>query len=729
VAGSLADLAQHPYSLPPLLGAAVQLAIGLFLFVRARELTIGLWFGGLAVASGLWALAVAVALALPPGADSVGRACACASFALIAVGGPLSLRFSVTLAGQRIRQAPFFFVSGVAIALLAAFPSLTQVGPYRSGGFWPRPCVGLALAAVASIPPMLTGIFVLHRAWTTLPPCRRRRQLGWALAASTVAVGGGMDILSAFVPMYPMAWATGSLAALILFYAIAQHRLMAMRTFAQEAALGVLGALLAAVALYAIASATQRAPLSSVALGATTFFLFVATRGWLSLAEPALAKVLGRQRRRIEHAVTEFERRSLDARDPELVQAQLADALRTGFDAELVTILSADRARDDEPILLDAAEAAAVEKNAPILRDLLDLDEPPAGDLLQALDYLHADALVPLTRDGVLFGLAVARGPGLLPADDTLTSDLVRLGEYGARALTNARLYQEVERRGRGLEAQVRARTGELEDALVELRNAQARLVEAERSSSLGLLVAGVSHEINNALNFMSANLPTLERYALASDQVIARAPVELVAGRELTAARADLPRTISTLMDTTRRTGAIVADLRKFARPDTERRLYRLDEGLDAALNLLRRRTDGRLDVARVYVGTPAIECYPGPLNQCFFNLLLNAVEAARSEVWVILRDVAGAVEVLISDDGEGLDAAGLELLFQPFYTTKPKAAGLGLTVARSVVERHGGSLHIASERGQGATVRVRLPARAPEPRRPTVVGEGGAA
>ncbi len=162
-----------------------------------------------------------------------------------------------------------------------------------------------------------------------------------------------------------------------------------------------------------------------------------------------------------------------------------------------------------------------------------------------------------------------------------------------------------------------------------------------------------------------------------------------------------------------------IIGDLRKFARPDAERRLFRIEEGLDAALNLLRRRTDGRIDVARVYAGSPSVECYPGPLNQCFFNLLLNAVEAAHSEIWVILRERTdrGGVEVLISDDGDGIPEGNLEVIFQPFFTTKEKAAGLGLTVAKGVVTRHGGRIEVRSASGDGATVCVRLPMRAPEP------------
>jgi signal transduction histidine kinase len=411
--------------------------------------------------------------------------------------------------------------------------------------------------------------------------------------------------------------------------------------------------------------------------------------------------LVGWRRRRIAQAWAEFERSALDARSVADVERRLGRALADALDAELVGVALAESL----PCF-----------DAPVLRDLIDLDAPEAARQIEALDRFEADALVPLLHDGAPIVVAAARGGTLRPADDALAEDLALLGSRAARAWINARLYQEVADRSAGLEAEVHLRTAELEDALVELTATQAKLAEAERSSSLGLLVAGVSHEINNALNFISANLPTLARYAAAYNALLGAAPPPADAER-VAAARVAVPLTIAELQEATRRTVAIVEDLRKFARPDAERRLIRVEEGLEAALNLLRRRTDGRLDVARLYVGSTSVEGYPGPLNQCFFNVLINAVEAARSEMWVVARSLpTGGVEVLISDDGQGVRPEQLELIFQPFFTTKPKAAGLGLTVSRGIVERHGGSIRVVSVPGQGATVRVALPASAPE-------------
>ena len=706
-------LVGHPQSLPPLAGALAQVALALYLVVKTGERGVRSWFALIAFSSAIWSMGSALSLAAGPLDEALARSCAQASFAAIAIIGPSALEFAAALARRRTRAGWPALVLGIAVAATVLFvPSLTRVSPRISSGWWPSPCPGVFLAALSSIPAMLAGTAVIARVWLGLLPSRRRRQLGWAMAALLMGACGSVDLYTLFASdAYPIGWATGTLSSLILFYAIAQHRLMAIRTFLQQTAVAFVSVLASAAVGVGLALAGPPVVRAPVVAAVAAGILFLAMRVWMRAVEPTLAKLLARRHRRIDRAIAALERRSLDARDTDAVEAQLKDALAEGFDAGLTALLTVD----GTPRPLEAA-FALVYQHGPVLRDLLDPEDPDEPMLRAALDATDADALVPLERRGDRVAVAAVAGQSLTRTDDALGAELKRLGDRAARGWVNARLYQEVERRGRGLEAQVRLRTSELENALEELKAAQAKLVEAERSSSLGLLVAGISHEINNALNFISANLPTLQRYAAAWESVVKEAPPSGDAA--LTEARRALPAAISAVAEATRRTGAIVGDLRRFARPDTERRLFRLEEGLDAALNLLRRRTDGRLDVARVYMGSPSVEGYPGPLNQCFFNLLLNAVEAARSEVWILLRDrgARGGVELTIRDDGDGIDPEHIDQIFRPFFTTKGRA-GLGLTVAKGVVERHGGTLAVSSEPGEGATVRVRLPDRAPDP------------
>lgn len=709
-----AQVSLGPQSLPPVIGAGIGLAMALFLALKPGEPRVRLWFAVIAFLSAIWSSSVAIAL----GAEAPGIASWAAriSYAAIALVGPCALNFSTELIHVRTRWRTPATVAAVAAALTClAFPSLTPVAPRPGGGYWPLPSPSVLISGLTSAFPLLYGIWLVRRAGAALPPCRRRRQLAWAWAALVLGTLGGLDLNTVFTRAYPTGWATCALSSVTLFYAIAQHRLMATRTFIRQALLGTVGLAAGAIVVsFVVVVMPEAITHGGWPLVAVTLAMFTAVRVWTSVVEPSLSYLFGWRRRRIERAFADFERRSLDARSTDEVALCLAEALKDAFDAHLLRMLPAERDRSTEHASLAVAEETLRELGAPILRDLIDLDDARAPRLLDALDRLGADAFVPLQRDKQLQAIAVVGGEALSPADDVLADELRRIGHRAALAWVNARLYHEVARRSAGLEAQVRLRTAELEEALSELKSAQARLVEAERTSSLGLLVAGVSHEINNALNIIHANLPTLIRYSQRYDAL-----VDEVRDERVQDARTLLPYAIAELADATRRTRAIVDDLRKFARPDAERRLVRVQEGLDAALNLLRRRTDGRLDVARVYAGTPSVDGYPGQLNQCFFNVLLNAVEAARSEIWVVLRqrEEAGGMELVISDDGEGIDAADQERIFQPFYTTKPKAAGLGLTVSRAIVQRHGGSLELISQPGEGATVRIKLPPTAPEP------------
>jgi signal transduction histidine kinase len=716
----VAQVARTPAALPPLIGALLQIGLALFLVVKRGDMRLRFGFAGLALSSAAWAIGVAIGLSTPVPAIALGSSQV--ALIAIAVSGPCSLAFALAL--LRMSGRSVWIAAGASLAVagaILALPRLTTIAA-RGGGFYPVWCPAVALATGAALPPLLVGLALVRRAWMRLAPCRRRRQLGWALAAMSCGLSAALDLRTVFSDAYPIAWLTGTVSCLVLYYAIAAHRLMAIATVARQALVGLLGAVLAAVGAYGLVRlAGPHGLRSPLFVGGAAAVLFVVVRVWTSSLLPPLTRVIGVRRRAIDRAWAEFERRALDAHTTDDVQRLFGQALHDGLDVEL-RVLYADPRFGGEEVLPPEIARTLAHHSDPILHDLLELDSSAGRARAQALDALGADALVPLARDQLSIGVAALVGPSLRRADDELADDLARVGALAARAWMNARLYEEVARRQAGLEAEVRERTAALEQALAELKSAQVKLVEAERSSSLGLLVAGISHEINNALNFISANLPTLGRYAAAYEALLDRAeragaPPRGLDATHVAQARAELPRAIAGVERYLRRISAVVADLRKFARPDTERRLVRVDEGLDAVLNLLRRQL-GRLDVVRLTVGQPQVDGYPGPLNQCFFNLLLNAVEAAREEVAITLRTTDdGAVELVIADDGAGLPPELLDRPLQPFFTTKPARAGLGLTVSRGIVERHGGTLALGRGQGGGARVCVRLPAQAPLP------------
>ena len=714
MSGLAAEVAFGPQSLPPVIGASIGLAMALFLALKPGEPRVRLWFAVIALLSAVWSFTVAVALgAKTPAAAAIA---ARLSYAAIALVGPCALSFSTELIHGRSRwRLPSTILSAIAAAICLGVPSLTPVAARPGGGYWPLPSASVFIAGLASAPPLFYGMYLVRRAGRALPACRRRRQLAWAFAALGIGTLGGLDLNTVFTRVYPIGWAWCALSSVTLFYAIAQQSLMATRTFIRQALLGSVGIAAAAIVIAFVVVVMPDALDGGWPLVGITLAMFTAVRIWTSIVEPSLSYLFGWRRRRIERAFADFERRSLDARSTDDVALCLAEALHDAFDAHLHHVLPTERDRAGEHGSLAVAEAVLRETGMPILRDLIDLEDARAPRLLDALDRLGADALLPLSRDKQLQAVAVVGGDALSPADDILADELRRIGHRAALAWVNARLYHEVARRSAGLEAQVRLRTVELEEALTDLKSAQARLVEAERSSSLGLLVAGVSHEINNALNIIHANLPSLIRYSQRYDAI-----VDEVHDEAVQSARTLLPYAISALTDATRRTRAIVDDLRKFARPDTERRLVRVQEGLDAALNLLRRRTDGRLDVARVYAGTPSVDGYPGQLNQCFFNLLLNAVEAARSEIWVVCAPARRRGRHRAHHQRRRRrhrrHQSGARSSSRSTRRSR-KRRGSASPCRAQIVQRHGGSLTLVSEDGSGATVRVTLPPTAPEP------------
>jgi two-component system NtrC family sensor kinase len=234
--------------------------------------------------------------------------------------------------------------------------------------------------------------------------------------------------------------------------------------------------------------------------------------------------------------------------------------------------------------------------------------------------------------------------------------------------------------------------------------------------------VAGVSHEINNALNFISGNLPMMEAYADDYADFYARAeggggrprPEAVRHARE---ARAHLPRALAAIDGAAARARGIVADLRRFARrEDDERCTLDVREGLESTLHLLTPEWGARIAVERrIAEPLPGVSGWPSALNHVFLNVLLNASQAIRGQGRIVVTaapDGAGQLTIAISDSGPGVPPGERERVFQAFYTTRSRAAGLGLAVSRQIVDRHGGSISMGADpETQGARVTIKLP------------------
>ncbi|MDA8412807.1 MAG: PAS domain S-box protein [Desulfobacteraceae bacterium] len=279
---------------------------------------------------------------------------------------------------------------------------------------------------------------------------------------------------------------------------------------------------------------------------------------------------------------------------------------------------------------------------------------------------------------------------------------------------------------------ELRKMNDDLQKASIELQQAQAQAFQQEKMASIGQLAAGVAHEINNPMGFISSNLTTMGKYmqklgAFETSLIEAlqdRGDPETVALMNDMRARMKIDfilNDISTLLeesqDGAERVRRIVRDLKSFSHEDEDQcKPFSINDCLDSTLNMARNEIKYVADVERDYdPSLPLLTCYPQKLHQVFVNLLVNAAHAieGRGTIRVKTFSEGGNIVVCISDTGKGITPENLPRIFEPFFTTKEvgKGTGLGLSISYDIIKKHGGVMSIESELGKGTTVTVRLP------------------
>ena len=326
------------------------------------------------------------------------------------------------------------------------------------------------------------------------------------------------------------------------------------------------------------------------------------------------------------------------------------------------------------------------------------------------------------------------------------------LGNQISIAIHQIRLYDQA----REAAVQATAQAQQLASALHQLQQTQAQLVQTEKMSSLGQLVAGIAHEINNPVTFITGNLSHASKYVQDLLELLhlyqqhypkPSAPVQKQAKAiDLQFLTEDLPKVLSSMQIGANRIYQIVLSLRNFSRKnEAEMKSVNIHEGIDSTLLILQHRlkpqgVNAGIRVVKDYGDLPCIQCYAGQLNQVFMNILSNAIDALEesvvsnqlspvgsmtqqttdSELWatptILIRTevTSNQVVIRIKDNGPGMTEADRNRLFDPFFTTKPvgKGTGLGLSISyQIVVEKHGGMLKCLSNPGQGAEFWIQIP------------------
>lgn len=279
-------------------------------------------------------------------------------------------------------------------------------------------------------------------------------------------------------------------------------------------------------------------------------------------------------------------------------------------------------------------------------------------------------------------------------------------------------LEQKVAERTQDLSAKNR----ELEITLKQLKEMQHQLIMQEKMASLGNLVAGVAHEVNNPIGAVKSSAHVLTRcidkihHALTNSKSIE----EIRNDDQFQKALSMLRENNQIINTASARVSEIVLSLKNFARLD-EADLQKADihEGIDTTLTLVEHALKNRIEVIKDYGDIPKINCYPNQLNQVFMNLLVNAAHAIEGKGFIKIKTSSNQdkVEIEVSDNGRGIASKNLEKIFDPGYTTKSRGVGtgLGLSISYNIIQKHNGEIEVESEEGKGTTFTIVLPVSQP--------------
>ena len=295
--------------------------------------------------------------------------------------------------------------------------------------------------------------------------------------------------------------------------------------------------------------------------------------------------------------------------------------------------------------------------------------------------------------------------------------------------LLNETLEGRVQRRTAALEE----KNKELTDAYEEVKRAQSQALQSEKMASVGQLAAGVAHEINNPVGFVSSNLDSLREYVetyqlliskyeayLQGDdslrQQIDREIKDLCEREDIEFIHEDINSLLGDSIEGTVRVREIVQGLKEFSHVDGgERQPADINKCIDSTLKVANNELKYKCEVITDFADIPQVSCNPGQLNQVFLNLFVNAAHAMQEKgtITVSSRLEGDDVVVIVSDNGRGIPEKNLDKLFEPFFTTKPvgKGTGLGLSIAYGIIQDHNGDISVKSREGVGTEFQIRLP------------------
>ena len=294
--------------------------------------------------------------------------------------------------------------------------------------------------------------------------------------------------------------------------------------------------------------------------------------------------------------------------------------------------------------------------------------------------------------------------------------------------------YLELELKSDSLEKQkstIEKKNRELRKTMEKLKSTQSQLIDSEKMASLGQLTAGIAHEINNPINYISAGINPLKRDMADIESLYKKYKEASTNGfdeNKLSDAKEfsdeiesdflfeEIKSLLEGIEEGASRTREIVIGLRNFSRMDEDAiKTANINEGIDSTLMLLRNKIKNKITIKKEYGQIPPIECYPGKLNQVFMNILNNAADAIKDEGEIAIRTWGNDDHIFISikDTGTGMPENVRKRIFEPFYTTKEvgQGTGLGLSISFGIIEKHRGSITVNTNKNDGSEFIIQLP------------------
>ena len=339
--------------------------------------------------------------------------------------------------------------------------------------------------------------------------------------------------------------------------------------------------------------------------------------------------------------------------------------------------------------------------------------------------------------EAVILSFALAGKINILKSEkEASQAEALRIAEENAKIVReqNVTLEFKVKERTTALIAS----NEELNKAIHDLKEAESQLVESEKMASLGQLTAGIAHEINNPINFITSNVKPLKRdvqYLLDTITTIEKTNSSSLSLQEkqkiiedykedidFDYLKIEIEHLLNGINEGATRTSEIVKGLRIFSRLDEDDlKKADLNEGIDSTLTIVNNLLNNKIQVIKDYGNIPLVECYPGKLNQVFMNIISNAIYAIKKQhpndldgsLTIETRHDEKFIYVKIKDNGTGMDEQTKKKIFEPFFTTKDvgEGTGLGMSIVYNTIKKHNGQIHVHSVIGAGTEFIIDLP------------------